>query len=551
MESANLSLNHDTVLSALRSLEGSPDIARRFFAWISCAESTKLSSESYNVMLGILGLKNYTTKFWNLVEVMKRKGYRVSENTFIKVSENFSREGLVSDLEMLVEMYNSQIPREVCKIIREDEWGESVKTKLEGMGIEFSGDLVSVVLKKLEGKPMKALMFFRWVEENPSRKHDARAYNALAIVLGEEADCVEEFWCIASEMRGAGCKMEMATYVKVSSRFFKRKMMKDAVDLYEFMMGSGSDKPPVQDCLFLLRKIVTGNDPDMDLFSRVLRVFTEGGNVLTKSLYNGVLKSLTGAGKLGERHKILKAMEEYGFVADSAVHDQVILGFCKARRFDDACEYLDKLESSEDDSGSTIWASLIQGHCLAGEIDKASSCFRKMVERKGVLDAGYACEVLVRGFCGKNRDNDAFRFLVDMINEKQLRPSHTTYKLLIEKLLVKRHLKEATSLLGLMRSHGFRTLIDPFIKYIAKSGTADDAMNVLKEMKVKRSPNVSVFLQMFEALFKAGRHELAHDFLSKTPQGIRGHADVLNLFYSKRPREVEAGKATAAAAAVS
>lgn len=551
MESANLSLNHDTVLSALRSLEGSPDIARRFFAWISCAESTKLSSESYNLMLGILGLKNYSTKFWNLVEVMKRKGYRVSENTFIKVSENFSREGLVSDLQMLVEMYNSQIPREVCKIIREDEWGESVKTKLEGMGIEFSGDLVSMVLKKLEGKPMKALMFFRWVEENPSCKHDARAYNALAIVLGEEADCVEEFWGIASEMRGAGCKMEMATYVKVSSRFFKRKMMKDAVDLYEFMMASGSDKPPVQDCLFLLRKIVTSNDPDMDLFSRVLRVFTEGGNVLTKSLYNGVLKSLTGAGNLGECEKILKAMEEYGFVADSAVHDQVILGFCKARRFDDACEYLDKLESSEDDSGSTIWASLIQGHCLAGEIDKASSCFRKMVERKGVLAAGYACEVLVRGFCGKNRDNDAFRFLVDMINEKQLRPLHTTYKLLIEKLLVKRHLKEATSLLGLMRSHGFRTLIDPFIKYIAKSGTADDAMNVLKEMKVKRSPNVSVFLQMFEALFKAGRHDLAHDFLSKTPHGIRGHADVLNLFYSKRPREVEAGKATAAAAAVS
>lgn len=556
LESKNLSLNRDTVISVLRCLDGNPDVARTFFDWISGAESGKLTSKSCNLMLAILGRKEYSKEFWELVEVMKKKGYGVSKNTFIKVSESFSGEGLVSDSEMLMEIYSSSMPAEdslervcsrVCKIIREDEWGDGVKMKLEDMGVEFSGDLVTMVLDKLGVYPMKALKFFKWVKEQPSFKHDTRVYNAMAVALGRE-DCIEDFWGIANETRDAGCKMEMATYVKVSARFFKRKMMKDAVDLYEFMMSSGSDNPPVQDCLFLLRKIATGNNPDMTLFSRVLRVFTESGNVLTKSLYDGVLKSLTGAGKLGEREKILKAMEEYGLVANSAVHGEVILRFCKERKFDEACEYLDKLESSGDDSDSTIWATLIRGHCLAGEIDEASSWFKRMIERKGVLDVGYAFEVLMRGFCEKNRENDAFNFLVNMVNEKQLHPSYTTYKLLTKKLLAKGCLKEATNLLGLMRSHGFAPLIDPFIKYVAKSGSADDAMSVLKEVKVKQLPTISVFLRMFEAFFKAGRNDLAHDFLSKTPRGIRGHPDVLNLFYSKRPREATA---TAAAAAVS
>lgn len=541
LDSLNLSLQHETILSVLRNLDGRPDIATRFFNWVSETESGKLSSKSYNLMLKILGRKEHLKEFWELFGTMKKKGYGISKNTFIKVSENFGNEGLASDSDRLSKKYHSKpavdsaerrMCANVCKVIREDEWGERVIIKLEEMDIGFSSDLVSMVLEHLDIYPMKALMFFRWVEGKQSFEHNDRTYNSMARVLGRE-DSIVDFWSIVNEMKNAGWKMEMEVYVKVSSRFFKRKMMKDAVDLYEFMTSSGSEKPPAQDCLFLLRKIMTGNDPVMDLISRVLRVFTENGNTISKSLFDGVFRSLIGAAKFWECEKIFKAMEAFGFVANSDVYSQVVYSLCKARKLDEAYGFLDNLESAGHDPDPRIWVSLIRGHCFVGEMDKASSCFRKMVDRNGVTGAGHVFEALVVGFCEKNKATDAFKLLVEMVNDKQLQPSCASYKILIEKLMARGHLKEASSLLKLMKSDGFPPFVDPFINYFAKSGTGDDALTFVKEITGKRALSTSVFLRIFEAFFKAGKHDVAQDFLSKSPSYIQNHADVLNLFCNK------------------
>ena len=112
-------------------------------------------------------------------------------------------------------------------------------------------------------------------------------------------------------MRSAGFEMEAETFVKVLGRFCKRRMVKDAVELYEFAMA-GANKPTVQCCVFLLRKVAAGKELDTDLFSRVLKVFTGNGNVLTDSVANAVLKSLTSVGRTGEWNKVLKEMEDCG-----------------------------------------------------------------------------------------------------------------------------------------------------------------------------------------------------------------------------------------------
>ena len=87
--------------------------------------------------------------------------------------------------------------------------------------------------------------------------------------------------------------------------------MKDAVELYEFAMA-GANKPTVQCCVFLLRKVAAGKELDMDLFLRVLKVFTGSGNLLTDSMADAVLKTLTSVGRTGEWNKVLKEMEDCG-----------------------------------------------------------------------------------------------------------------------------------------------------------------------------------------------------------------------------------------------
>ncbi|KAL5981915.1 hypothetical protein ACLOJK_015982 [Asimina triloba] len=544
LDSIGVSLDHETILSVLVSLYEDAETFRRFFNWVSENDGGKLSSKSYNLMLGFLGgRKQYLEEFWDFLSIMRRKGYGISRITFEKVSAHFEKEGMLEDLGKLKEMYSNSRPAEdsaervcstICKMIREEEeWGADVRMKFEEFGgARLSNDLVSMVLERIENYPLKALMFFRWAGENSSFKHDAATYNVMVRFLTRE-DCIDKFWIIVNEMKDTGYEMEMETYTKASGWFFKRKMMKDAVDLYELKMDN-SHKPPAQDCMFLLRKIIVAENPDMELFSRVMKVFTSSGNTLTRSIFDGVLKSLTGAGKLRECDRILKVMEAGGFEANSAVCSQVVLGLCKAGNLDGACAFLEGRESSGRNPDMKAWGSLIQGLCIAGEIDKAVSCFRKMLDINRPADAGSAFELLVNGLCRKSREIDACKLLVEMVNRKQLQPWHVTYMMLVDKLLAQKSLKEALGLLGLMKSHGFPPYIDPFINYISKSGSGEDAVIFLKAVTVKTFPSTAVVIRMFEAFFREGRRNAAHDLLSKSPGYIRGHADILNLFCSEK-----------------
>ncbi len=536
-------VSHELVLRVMGKLESSPEVAKRFFDWVLESDGQRLSSKSYNLMLGILGVNGFVKEFWDLVEVMNKKGYGISKGVQNKVLESFQKDGMGDDVEKLRGVYASgsvdnsveKATSKVCKIVRSEVWSDDVERRIRELGIGYSSDMVKLVLENVGVEPAKALIFFRWVEESGLFKHDERTYNSVARVLGRE-DCIDRFWKVVDEMRSKGYEMEEETYVKVLGRFCKRKMIKDAVDLYDFAMA-GANKPSVDCCIFLLKKVAVSKQLDMELFSRVLRIYTDSGNVLTNSMLNAVLKSLTSVGRLGECNKVLKAMEEGGFVASGHLQGKIAFQLSSAGKKDESSELMEYMEASGSNLDHRTWASFIEGYCVAGDYDKASECFQKMVEKEGVSSAGYAFHILVNAYCRKNRAIEACTLLVDLVNVKQFKPRHTTYKELISKLLVQGGFKDAINLLGLMKNQGFPPFVDPFIEYVSKSGTGDDAIIFLKEMTSKRFPATSVVLLTFEAFFKAGRHIEAQNFLSKCPDYIRNHADVLNLFCSMKSRK--------------
>lgn len=535
LESNNVVVNHDLVLSVLQSGNVNVGVARRFFNWVSEVGNEKLSSKCYNYMLGVLGEDGFVKEFWELVGVMKSKGYGVNRGTVVRVSKKFEKDGLRGDLGKLEELFASgsagnsveKICSRVLKVFETNVWGDDVEKEL--MGVSYSSDLVGLVLVKLESDPNKGLVFFRWVEESGLFKHDEWTYNVMARVLGREG-YTDKFWRVVDEMSGAGYQMTTETYVHVFNQFMKKKLIQDTVILYEFAMD-GVNKPSVQDCTFLLRKIVVGENPDMELFKRVVKKYKESGNVLTSSNLKTVLKSLT---SFKDCNKIMKAMEEGGLSISDDLQSKIAFRLSSEGEKDEALEFIDSIEASGSGLNNHTWVSLVEGYYVAGHLDKASDCIRKMIEKEGPLSAGYPFGLLVTAYCSKNRAKDAFELLSVLVNEKQLKPQHTTYKALTKKLLVQGHFKEALNLLGLMKTQGFPPFLDPFVEYISKTGTVDDALLLLKSMTVKRFPATAVYLRLFEAYFKAGKHDKAQNFLSKCPRLIRNNPDVLNLFYSKR-----------------
>ncbi|XP_015880448.2 pentatricopeptide repeat-containing protein At3g02490, mitochondrial [Ziziphus jujuba] len=536
LELNNIVISHELILSVLGKLDSCPNVARRFFDWVLESDGERLSSKSYNLMLGILGVNGLMQEFWDLVHMMKKKGYGVSKGVRDRVLEKFEKEGMDGDVEKLrgvfalgsIDNSSEKICSRMSKIIRNEVWGDDVEKQLQDLNVTFSSDLVKLVLDSLGTEPTKALIFFRWLDENGLFRHDQQTYNAVAQVLGRE-DCIDRFWKVVDEMRSKGYDMEVEVYAKVLGRFCKRKMLKDAVDLYEYAMA-GANKPSVHCCTFLLKKIVVDKKLDMGLFYRVVRIFTESGNALTNSMLDSVLKSLNSVGRYGECSKVLKAMEEGGYVVSNNLQSKIAFQLGSAGKKDEAIEIVDGMEVFG--SSSKTWASLIEGLCVAGDLDKASSCLQKMVEKEGANSAGYAFDSLVIAYCRKNKAMDAYKLLNELVSEKQLKPWHSTYKVLISKLLVEGGFGYALNILEMMKNHGFPPFVDPFVEYVSKSGTGDDAVAFLKAMTSKRFPSISVVLRVFEAYFKAGRHTEAQDFLSKCPGYIRNHADVLNLFCS-------------------
>ncbi|KAK4417536.1 Pentatricopeptide repeat-containing protein, mitochondrial [Sesamum alatum] len=549
LDHKNVVVTHDLILSVLKNPNTAPDVAKRIFDWVLETQGEKLSSKSYNLMLGILGGNGFVKETWDMIGIMKKKGYGVLKGAFTRISEKFEKDGLTDDVEKLKDLYargsascekNDAIGEnafeEVCsrvsKIIRREVWGDDVEKQLQELDVEFSSDLITRVLGNLEMEPNKALIFFRWVQESGSFKHDQRSFNAMARVLSKE-EHTQKFWRVVNEMRSEGHDMERETYVNILERFVKRKMLQDAVDLYEFAM-LGGNKPSVQDCTFLLKKIVVSKELDMDLFLKVVRVFKANGNVLTNANLDAVIKSLTSVGRMTEWNRILVAMEEAGYVPSGSSRSNIAFKLSRGGKTGEATEFVEKMVASEHSSDYSIWMSLIKGYCVARDLDEACNSFRKMVDKEGASSAGPALELLVGTYCRKNRPLDAYKFLMEMVNDKGLRPWHTTCKALNSKLLAKKHFKEALDVMNMMKHQDYPPDLDSFIGYLSRTGSAEDAVTFSQAMTSKRFPATSVFLQLFEAYLKAGRRSEAQDFLSKCPRHIKNHADVLNLFCSTK-----------------
>lgn len=550
LEANSIVITHDLVLSALKNLHSAPDVASRFFSWISENEDEKkkLSSKSYNLMLSILGENGFIQEFWDTVFFMKKKGYGVSKRTFVKALDKFEKDGLSDDVEKLKDLYASgsidnsieNLSSRVCRVIKQDVWGDNVEKRLNELDIEFSSELVSMVVQNIGLEGNKGLIFFRWVEESGHFKHNKCTYSAMARVLASEDSSVK-FWRVVDEMRNSGYEMDKDTYIQILERFVKKRMIKDAVDLYEFATMGSASKPSPGDCTYLLKKIVVSKELDMDLFLRVVRISRENGLILTNSTFNAVLKSLTSVGRFEECLKILQAVKD-DFQPNSSMQSRIAFQLSRSGKSEEANVFTEVMEAA----GNRTWSSLIDGYCLAGDLEKASTTYWKMVEKVGAHGTEYALELLVSSYCRKNRAVDGYNLVSRLVNEYQLRPWHSTYKILIGMLLVQGGFKEALDILPLMKNQGYPPFLEPFIEFLSKSGSTDDAIRFTKAITVKSYPSTVVFLKLFEAYFKAGRYSEAQDFLLICPKYIRNHADVLNLFCSMNSGETAPPAATAA-----
>ncbi|KAL2459490.1 Pentatricopeptide repeat-containing protein [Forsythia ovata] len=541
LKKSNLTLTHETVMYVLKKLDKDPKKASRFFKWVVEENGFQPSSSMYSLMLRIYANKVFMVEFWVTVKEMKEKGYYIDEETYKTICAIFRALKMENEATALRHFYERLIKenamddmaKEVVEVVKSAEWGEEVERKLEEMKIAVSDNFVLRVLKELRGIGfhLNAFRIFKWIGGSLGFEHNAVTYNGILRVLCWE-ESIREFWSIVTEMKSAGFEIDLDTYIKVLRQFQKNKMLRDAVELYEHMMDSPF-KPSVKECTMLLRTISTCHPPDLDLVFRVVNKYEAAGHSLSKTLYDGIHRSLTSLGRFDEAEKIVEAMRNAGYEPDNITYSQLVFGLCKARRFEEACEVLNVMEEHGCIPDIKTWTILIQGHCVGNEVDKALLCFAKMMEKNYDADADLL-DVLIKGFLSQERTTGAYKLLAELVNKVRLRPWQATYKNLIQKLLGERKLEEALDLLRLMKKHNYPPFPEPFVLYISKSGTVENAWEFLMALSVKEYPSVSAYKHVFESFFDEGRHSEAKDLLYKCPHHIRKHPAVCSLFGSAK-----------------
>ncbi|XWS60071.1 hypothetical protein CRYUN_Cryun07bG0002600 [Craigia yunnanensis] len=537
LDKFNSSLTHGTIIYVLKKLDKDPTKASNFFNWAREENGFNPNSSVYSFMLRILANKDTMKEFWITLREMKDQGFYLDEETYYTIHSCFKKKKMGTDVVALTHFYKrmveenakDSVAQKVADVIFGDEWGNEIEKELDGMKIVLSDNLVIRVLKELRSYPRKGLKFFHWTGKCSSYKHNTVTYNALLRVLARH-DSIAEFWSVVEEMKGEGFEMDIDTYIKVSGNFQKFKMLEDAVKLYEVMMD-GPYKPSAQDCSLLLRSISGADTQDLNLVFRVANKYEAAGHSLSKAIYDGIHRSLTRVGKFDEAAKIMKVMKNAGCEPDNITYSQLVFGFCKARRLEEACKVLDEMEAHGCSPDIKTWTILIQGHCDANQIDNALMCFAKM-QKNCDADADLL-DVLINGFVSQNRIDGAYKLLVEMINIVRLRPWQATFKILIEKLLGKRKLEESMNLLKLMKKQNYPPYPEPFIQYISKFGTVEDAMEFLKALSVKEYPTIGAYLHVLESFLEEGRHSEAQDLLYKCPHHIRNHRKISELFGTK------------------
>ncbi|XP_073013938.1 pentatricopeptide repeat-containing protein At3g48250, chloroplastic [Typha latifolia] len=534
----------ESILYVLKKLEQKPRKALSFFNCVTTQHSFEPGSPTYNLMLRILGHKDWMKDFWAFLKSMDETGHGVDHGTFLTLLSNFKKEKLTAECAALSQFYaqskekagsDAAVQDAVHVVLGSEDWKEGVEKKLADVKLPLSEIVVAKVLREVRDHPLKALNFFQWAGRRPGYKHGSVAYNAMVRVLGRK-ESIEEFWSLIQEMKGEGHDMDIDTYIKLSRQFQKCKMTNEAVEIYELMMD-GPYKPAIQDCGVLLRRIAFSGTPDLDLVFRVVRKYEATGYSLSKVVYDGIHRSLTSMGRFDEAEEILKKMRLEGYEPDNITYSQLVYGLCKAKRLEEACKVLDEMEDAGCVPDLKTWTVLIQGHCTAGEVDKALECLAKMIEKNCEADAE-VLDVLVKGLCGANKADGAYTFFVEMVEKGGLRPWQATYKYLIKELLSVKMLEEALKLLSSMKSHKFPPYADPFPPYISKFGTIEDARVFFKALTVSNYPSSTAYLNVFKSFFNEGRYTEAQDLLFKCPHHIRKHADISELFGSIKGESV-------------
>ncbi|KAJ0983812.1 hypothetical protein J5N97_002168 [Dioscorea zingiberensis] len=227
------------------------------------------------------------------------------------------------------------------------------------------------------------------------------------------------------------CLPNVITYTSLISGYCKLGKMKDALEVFDEMIGFGI-KPNRVTYNVLIDGY--GKVCEMQSANSMYGRMVLGGYQPDIITYTSLIDGYCRSGLIADAMKLWHELAERGLRPNAYTFAVVINALCKMNHLSNARELLNELNGRNDIVPCAfIYNPVIDGFCKAGNVDEANTIMMEM-ERKGCSPDKFTYTILIIGHCMKGRMVEAIELFDRMMTTGCL-PDHVTYSSLTSCLL--------------------------------------------------------------------------------------------------------------------
>ncbi|XP_020519884.1 pentatricopeptide repeat-containing protein At3g04130, mitochondrial isoform X2 [Amborella trichopoda] len=403
LDNCGVKVSETLVNKVLRRYNDDWISALNFFRWASKQVGFVNSTETYDMMVDILGKMKQFDKMWDIVEEMRKIGGLISLSTVSKMMRRLSGAGKWKDtIDVFYGIESLGLRKDTSSM------NVVLDTLCKERNVERARDLFLVLGREI---PPNAhtfnVLIHGWckakrLEEAEWTMREMKGYGFNPCVISYtslvEAYCslhdFQNVEALLNEMEAKGCPPSVVTYTVVMHAFGKAKETQEALRIYERMKKSGC----TPDALF----------------------------------YNSLIFILGKAGRLRDARTIFEEMPNNGITPSLTTYNTLISVICEHSQEEEALEVLREMKESSCKPDIRTYTPLLKMFCKKGRMKVLEYLLHDMIRKDISLDLG-TFSLLVHGLCRASKLDGACLFFEEMVI-RGLVPKYNTFRILREEL---------------------------------------------------------------------------------------------------------------------